>query len=377
MTAPVASQLLKEVIKRRRWSRTLIYVSAGAMISFIFGVALIVGLVTSQGVSNMLGPTYAVTGVAPPSQLLPIFQDAANADGVGSLSTVTQMEIEQLGHIPCEVPWQLLAATAYVESHYQNGETSGAGAQGIMQFEPSTFSGYYPTIDLLQPPQGSNPPTPNNISDAIYASDLMMCSNGATPGTSWSVGDTNAVGIYNCGGAWLQNPSGCSYNGFTTAQYITEVHSVFNSLLQLPISKANNSTPTPISLPPTQTALNNSNPIETAIGAAAISNASYSFPTDQDFLDFICASVSPQTGGITPPTSANSLVAISHTPAVGEFAVVASLGNEIGVVTAVSTTSSNSTSKNNTQATVALVQHGTVTLVQTSSTDEYGLVAGV
>jgi membrane-bound lytic murein transglycosylase B len=75
------------------------------------------------------------------------------------------------------LPWSVLAAIGQVESgHGRNAGTSYAGAQGPMQFLPSTFSSY--AVD------GNHDGTRDidNPADAIFTAARYLCANGAGRG---------------------------------------------------------------------------------------------------------------------------------------------------------------------------------------------------
>lgn len=92
------------------------------------------------------------------------------------------------------LPWSVLAGIGTVES--DNGRSglpgvhSGAnfaGAEGPLQFEPSTFAQYA---------AGPNKPlSPYDPADAVYTAAAMLCANGARGGTA--AGIENAVFAYN------------------------------------------------------------------------------------------------------------------------------------------------------------------------------------
>jgi membrane-bound lytic murein transglycosylase B len=76
------------------------------------------------------------------------------------------------------VPWQILAAVHYTETG-QRGDTmvtSYAGAQGPMQFMPSTFRAYATDGD------GDGQAQIDNVSDAIFTAANYMAANGAANG---------------------------------------------------------------------------------------------------------------------------------------------------------------------------------------------------
>jgi cell wall-associated NlpC family hydrolase len=77
------------------------------------------------------------------------------------------------------LPWPVLAAIGKVETDQGHDDvTSQAGAEGPMQFLPSTFAAYAEPV----PPGGADPPTPFDPTDAIYAAARMLCANGARDG---------------------------------------------------------------------------------------------------------------------------------------------------------------------------------------------------
>ena len=94
------------------------------------------------------------------------------------------------------LPWTILAAIGTVES--DNGQSNlpgvhsganAAGAEGPMQFEPSTFAAY----DEPVPPGGANPPSPYDPTDAVFAAARLLCADGAAGGADLS----GAVYAYN------------------------------------------------------------------------------------------------------------------------------------------------------------------------------------
>jgi cell wall-associated NlpC family hydrolase len=83
------------------------------------------------------------------------------------------------------LPWTVLAAIGTVESGNGTSDLPGvhaganaAGAEGPMQFEPSTFAAYAWPV----PPGGATPPTPYDPADSVYAAARMLCANGAAAG---------------------------------------------------------------------------------------------------------------------------------------------------------------------------------------------------
>jgi cell wall-associated NlpC family hydrolase len=90
---------------------------------------------------------------------------------------------------PCGLHWTLLAAVATTESDFDPTAVSGAGAEGLFQFEPATFAEYADPV----PAGGAVPASPFDPVDAAYAAARYLCSLGV-------VGNpTLALVAYNCG----------------------------------------------------------------------------------------------------------------------------------------------------------------------------------
>jgi soluble lytic murein transglycosylase-like protein len=87
------------------------------------------------------------------------------------------------------VPWTLLAAVAATESGFDPTAVSGAGAEGLFQFEPATFAEYATPL----PAGGADPPSPFDPVDAAYAAGRYLCSLGVVENASL------ALVAYNCG----------------------------------------------------------------------------------------------------------------------------------------------------------------------------------
>jgi soluble lytic murein transglycosylase-like protein len=120
-------------------------------------------------------PAFVTDNSSPPAStipvgLLPVFEAAATAS-------------------PCAVPWTLLAAVAATESGFDPTAVSGAGAQGLFQFEPATFAEYATPV----PADGAHPPSPFDPVDAAYAAGRYLCSLGVVENPSL------ALVAYNCG----------------------------------------------------------------------------------------------------------------------------------------------------------------------------------
>lgn len=136
----------------------------------------------------------------------------------GSKSSPQQPSQEALADIPgnylalyqraapecAGLDWSVLAAIGKVETNHGRlnapGVSAGsnaAGAQGPMQFLPATFAAYDEPI----PPGGSNPPSPYNPVNAIYAAARYLCDSGARDGR-----DTySAIFAYNHADWYVRN----------------------------------------------------------------------------------------------------------------------------------------------------------------------------
>jgi hypothetical protein len=110
---------------------------------------------------------------------------ATASTGVAAIpSDVLTIYIEASATCP-GLSWPLLAAIGTVESDNGTSTAPGvdsganfAGAEGPMQFEPSTFAEYAEPV----PPGGANPPSPYDEVDAVYAAARLLCTNGAANG---------------------------------------------------------------------------------------------------------------------------------------------------------------------------------------------------
>ena len=98
------------------------------------------------------------------------------------------------------LPWSVLAGIGTVESDNGQSDLPGvhsganfAGAEGPMQFEPSTFAEYAAGPD--------QPLSPYDPADAIYTAAAMLCASGARGGTG--TGIENAVFAYNHAGWYV------------------------------------------------------------------------------------------------------------------------------------------------------------------------------
>jgi cell wall-associated NlpC family hydrolase len=87
------------------------------------------------------------------------------------------------------LPWTILAAIGTVESDNDQSNLPGvhsgansAGAEGMMQFLPTTFGEY----DEPVPPGGATPPSTYDPTDAVFAAARLLCANGGAGGADLS-----------------------------------------------------------------------------------------------------------------------------------------------------------------------------------------------
>lgn len=96
---------------------------------------------------------HVVSHVGIPLQLIPIYMAAGQKYGI---------------------PWTVLAAIHRIETDFSTGpEVSGAGAEGPMQFMPTTFEHYG-----VKAPGHHGTPNINNVYDAIYTAAHMLAADG-------------------------------------------------------------------------------------------------------------------------------------------------------------------------------------------------------
>jgi cell wall-associated NlpC family hydrolase len=154
----------------------LAMVVAGAVLA----TTVVLGQLSAQTPSG--GPSSAMSGSSVPPAWITLYQQAA--------ATCPGLS------------WSVLAAVGTVES--DNGQShapgvwsgaNGAGAEGPMQFEPSTFAEYSTPV----PPGGVNPPSPYDPTDAVYAAVRDLCANGGRNGVNLSA----AVFAYNHSAAYV------------------------------------------------------------------------------------------------------------------------------------------------------------------------------
>ena len=145
--------------------------AAAKVVAIVIGLCLLMACAFAGG-----APAAATDDASPvasssiPGDLLALFQQASAAS-------------------PCGVPWTLLAAVAHTESAFDPTAISSAGAEGLFQFEPSTFAAY----DRPIPSGGAVPPSPFDPADSTYAAARYLCALGVV------ANPTSALVAYNCG----------------------------------------------------------------------------------------------------------------------------------------------------------------------------------
>jgi cell wall-associated NlpC family hydrolase len=159
-------------------------VAAVAAVAFPLTLLLLVvaGPEASQASPNLTrGPSVLALSDIPPSYLALYMGAAETCPGL---------------------PWAVLAGIGAVESDHGQSNAPGvhsganfAGAEGPMQFEPSTFTRYATDAD-----PGAQL-SPYNPADAIYTAAAMLCANGAASATE--AGIRRAVFAYNHSWAYV------------------------------------------------------------------------------------------------------------------------------------------------------------------------------
>ncbi|MGH9071917.1 MAG: lytic transglycosylase domain-containing protein [Acidimicrobiales bacterium] len=136
----------------------------------------------TTGTTGTTGPNGTTgTGVAP---MTPPAAVATPGSAQGTVADVppAMLGIYRSAETICPgLSWTVLAGIGTVESSNGTSDLPGvhsganfAGAEGPMQFEPATFAAYeYPV-----PPGGTNPPSPYDPVDAVYAAARDLCANG-------------------------------------------------------------------------------------------------------------------------------------------------------------------------------------------------------
>jgi cell wall-associated NlpC family hydrolase len=137
-----------------------------------------------------LGSAVGLLGTAVLASAVSMLGASGSAPGVSTAARTkippAMLTLYQEAAVTCPgLPWTVLAAIGTIES--DNGQSnlpgvhSGAnqaGAEGPMQFLPTTFAAY----DEPVPPAGASPPSAYDAPDAVYAAARLLCADGASGG---------------------------------------------------------------------------------------------------------------------------------------------------------------------------------------------------
>ncbi len=146
----------------------------------VVGTVLAVGLAGALVGTAVIASALSLAGVGPGAR-----GPAASPAARATIPT-GMLVLYQAASATCPgLPWTVLAAIGTVESDNAQSTLPGvhsganaAGAEGPMQFEPTTFAAYAQPV----PPGGALPPSPYDPTDAVYAAARLLCANGASGG---------------------------------------------------------------------------------------------------------------------------------------------------------------------------------------------------
>src|SRR5437588_1792281 len=151
---------------------------AGLLVAATLGAAVLAGAVA--GVALPGGELSASQPSGDQTPGGPASGGPASGRAVASIPP-TWLDLYRQAAATCPgLPWTVLAGIGTVES--DNGQSSAAGvrsganfagAEGPMQFEPSTFSSY-----AVVGPGGADPPSPYDPVDAVYSAARLLCTDG-------------------------------------------------------------------------------------------------------------------------------------------------------------------------------------------------------
>jgi cell wall-associated NlpC family hydrolase len=160
----------------------------GKLVGLAAMIVIVLVLAVAVLASALSGGTAAgqSTGAAP----------SGSAPDQGPALPAGWAAMEQAAAATCPgLPWGVLAGIGTVESHSGTSTAPGvasganaAGAEGPMQFEPTTFAAYA-TVG----PGGAAPASPYDPVDAVYTAAAMLCADGGGS----SAGLHGAVYAYN------------------------------------------------------------------------------------------------------------------------------------------------------------------------------------
>lgn len=153
-----------------------LFVVAGLIVAAIVGAAVLAGAVSGLALPD--GALAAGARVESPGG--PVAGGPPSGRALGSIPP-TWLDLYQRAAATCTgLPWTVLAAIGTVES--DNGQSTApgvhsganfAGAEGPMQFEPSTF-----VSSGVVGPGGADPPNPYDPADAVYSAAHLLCTDG-------------------------------------------------------------------------------------------------------------------------------------------------------------------------------------------------------
>jgi murein DD-endopeptidase MepM/ murein hydrolase activator NlpD len=139
-------------------------------------------------VGQSQGPTFVVVPMPTPTLTQ---QPVAPTSADGQISTANLQSLWMAAGAAYGIPWQVLAAINKIESNFgQNMGPSSAGAIGVMQFMPSTWSRW--GLDA----NGDGIADPWNAADAIYSAARYLAAAGGTTDLARAIFAYNHAGWY-------------------------------------------------------------------------------------------------------------------------------------------------------------------------------------
>jgi hypothetical protein len=146
------------------------------------GLVFILPIILLAGVVSSLAATF-LTGGSPPNTTPGLGTPSMPSMAAQSDIPVHHNILYQQAATACPgLDWTVLAGIGKIETNHGRSNLpgvhsghNGAGAEGPMQFLPTTFARYAQPV----PPGGANPPSPYDQVDADYAAARLLCDNGA------------------------------------------------------------------------------------------------------------------------------------------------------------------------------------------------------
>jgi hypothetical protein len=146
---------------------------AGLLVTAVFGAAVLAGAVAGLAIPG------GDASAGPP----PVGPASGGPPSGRALASIppTYLELYQQAAGTCPgLSWTVLAGIGTVESDNGQSVASGvrsganfAGAEGPMQFEPTTFS----SVAVIGP-GGTDPASPYDPVDAVYSAAHLLCTDG-------------------------------------------------------------------------------------------------------------------------------------------------------------------------------------------------------